>query len=66
MFDYSGCCPTRAAKGLILMAAVDAIPNIAGLDKAEQLAALRRGMAAIPGRRDHAPTGHVDAASRRR
>lgn len=63
MFDYSGCCPTRAAKGLILMAAVDAIPNIAGLDKAEQLAALRRGMAAIPGRRDHAPTGHVDAAS---
>lgn len=33
-----------------------ASPDLAGLDKASQLAALRRQMASIPGRRDHAPT----------
>lgn len=34
----------------------NASPDLAGLDKASQLAALRRQMASIPGRRDHAPT----------
>lgn len=33
----------------------NASPDLAGLDKASQLAALRRQMASIPGRRDHAP-----------
>ena len=33
-----------------------ASPDLTGLDKASQLAALRRQMASIPGRRDHAPT----------
>lgn len=33
----------------------NAVPDLAGLDKAAQLAALRRQMASIPGRRDHAP-----------
>jgi hypothetical protein len=40
----------------ILVATADAIPNLTGLDKAAQLDALRARMAAIPGRRDHAPT----------
>jgi hypothetical protein len=44
------------------MATVDAIGDLTGLGKAEQLAALRRSMAAIPGRRDHAPTEPVDAS----
>ncbi|OAK54009.1 hypothetical protein [Rhodococcoides kyotonense] len=35
----------------------ETMPDLSGLDKAAQLAALRRSMAAIPGRRDHAPTG---------
>ncbi|MBW4781927.1 hypothetical protein KZO37_21430 [Rhodococcus fascians] len=39
----------------------DALPDLTGLGKAEQLAALRRSMASIPGRRDHAPTDSVDA-----
>ncbi|WP_206509756.1 hypothetical protein [Rhodococcus sp. KRD197] len=34
----------------------NAASDLAGLDKAAQLAALRRQMASIPGRRDHAPT----------
>ncbi|OZC62785.1 hypothetical protein CH267_00025 [Rhodococcus sp. 06-621-2] len=38
------------------MAAADPIPNLTGLDKTAQLDALRKRMAAIPGRRDHAPT----------
>ncbi|OZC83437.1 hypothetical protein CH282_15910 [Rhodococcus sp. 06-418-1B] len=38
------------------MAAADKIPDLTGLDKTAQLDALRRKMAAIPGRRDHAPT----------
>jgi hypothetical protein len=44
------------------MATVDAIGDLTCLGKAEQLAALRRSMAAIPGRRDHAPTEPVDAS----
>ena len=39
----------------------DALPDLTGLGKAEQLAALRRSMASIPGRRDHAPTEPDDA-----
>ena len=38
------------------MAAADPIPDLTGLDKTAQLDALRKRMAAIPGRRDHAPT----------
>ncbi|OZD60783.1 hypothetical protein CH263_20020 [Rhodococcus sp. 06-1059B-a] len=38
------------------MAAADKIPDLTGLDETAQLDALRRKMAAIPGRRDHAPT----------
>lgn len=38
------------------MAAADPIPDMAGLDKTAQLDVLRKRMAAIPGRRDHAPT----------
>lgn len=38
----------------------DTIPDLTNLDKAAQLAALRRSMAAIPGRRDHAPTDSDD------
>ncbi|MDV7991620.1 hypothetical protein [Rhodococcus sp. IEGM 1374] len=38
------------------MAAADPIPDLTGLDKTAQLDALRQRMAAIPGRRDHAPT----------
>lgn len=38
------------------MATANAAADLAGLDKAAQLAALRRQMASIPGRRDHAPT----------
>lgn len=38
------------------MAAADPIPDLTGLDKTAQLDALRRKMASIPGRRDHAPT----------
>lgn len=39
----------------------DTIPDLTHLDKAAQLAALRRSMAAIPGRRDHAPTDSDDS-----
>nr|WP_294637948.1 hypothetical protein [uncultured Rhodococcus sp.] len=39
----------------------DTIPDLTNLDKAAQLAALRRSMAAIPGRRDHAPTDSDDS-----
>lgn len=39
----------------------DTIPDLTYLDKAAQLAALRRSMAAIPGRRDHAPTDPDDS-----
>lgn len=38
------------------MATADPIPNLTGLDKTAQLDALRKRMATIPGRRDHAPT----------
>ena len=38
------------------MAAADPIPDLTGLDKTVQLDALRKRMATIPGRRDHAPT----------
>ncbi|OZE92936.1 hypothetical protein CH299_28940 [Rhodococcus sp. 14-2686-1-2] len=38
------------------MAAADPIPDLNGLDKTAQLDALRKRMAAIPGRRDHAPS----------
>ena len=44
------------------MATVDTIGDLTGLGKTEQLAALRRSMAAIPGRRDHAPTEPADAS----
>jgi hypothetical protein len=37
------------------MATVDAIKDLTGLDKATQLDVLRRRMATVPGRRDHAP-----------
>ncbi|MEV8236973.1 hypothetical protein AB0P23_17170 [Rhodococcus sp. NPDC077669] len=40
----------------------ETMPDLSGLDKAAQLAALRRSMAAIPGRRDHAPTGPDESA----
>jgi hypothetical protein len=36
--------------------ATASMPNLTGLDKTTQLDALRRRMAAIPARRDHAPT----------
>jgi hypothetical protein len=54
--------PYRHGERSIHVASVDAIGDLTGLDKAEQLAALRRSMAAIPGRRDHAPTEPVDAS----
>ncbi|WP_037163352.1 hypothetical protein [Rhodococcoides fascians] len=38
------------------MATADPIPDLTGLDKTAQLDALRKRMASIPGRRDHAPT----------
>jgi hypothetical protein len=38
------------------MATADPIPDLTGLDKTAQLNALRKRMASIPGRRDHAPT----------
>lgn len=37
------------------MATVDAIEDLTGLDKSAQLDVLRRRMATVPGRRDHAP-----------
>ena len=40
---------------------VDSIPDLTTLDQAAQLAALRRSIAAIPGRRDHAPTDSDDS-----
>ena len=39
----------------------DTMPDLTDLDKAAQLAALRRSMAAIPGRRDHVPADAVDS-----
>ena len=39
----------------------DTIPDLTNLDKAAQLAALRRSTAAITGRRDHAPTDSDDS-----
>ena len=56
-FDYSGHSSYRHGERSILMATVDAIPDLAGLDKAAQLDVLRRRMASVPGgRREHAPT----------
>lgn len=43
------------------MATVSAALDLTGLDKAAQLVALRRQMASILGRRDHAPTDLPDA-----
>lgn len=45
------------------MTTADAAPDLTGLDKTAQLAALRRRMASIPGRRDHAPTDLPDTAA---
>jgi hypothetical protein len=44
------------------MATVDAIENLTGLDKATQLDVLRRRMATVPGRREHAPADLPTAA----
>ena len=45
------------------MASASSAPDLTGLDKATQLAALRRQMASIPGRRDHAPSDLPEPAT---
>lgn len=43
------------------MATAAQMPDLTGLDKTQQLDALRRRMASVPGRRDHAPTDLPEA-----